>query len=83
MYIHDILVYIYIRVCVSVWFKDVAKASPGSHSQKSAEFTTYDCFHSKCDIPDIPVIHQIEKLRFLGISQCKLKFKSWSNLNLY
>ena len=37
-------------------------------------------FHWKCYTPDI---HQIEKLRFLGISRYKFKLRFWFDLNLY
>jgi len=40
----------------------------------------YDRFHWKCYIPEI---HQIDKLRFLGISQYKFKLRFWFNSNLY
>jgi len=40
----------------------------------------FDCFHWKCYIPNI---HQIEKLRFLGISRYTFKLRLWLNLSLY
>jgi len=41
---------------------------------------TYDRFLWSCYTPKI---HQIEKLRFLGISRYKFKLRVWLNLNLY
>jgi len=39
-----------------------------------------DSFHWKCCIPEI---HQLEKVRYLGISLLKFKWTMWFNLNLY
>jgi len=40
----------------------------------------YDGFHGNCNNR---IIHQIEKLRFLGYSRYKFKLRFWLNLNLY
>ena len=40
----------------------------------------YNSFHWNCYIPKN---HQIEKLRFLGISRYKFKLRFWFNLSLY
>jgi len=42
--------------------------------------SSYDSFHWKCYTPEI---HQIEKLRFVGISRYKFKLRFGFHLNLY
>jgi len=43
-------------------------------------FTVYDTLNWKCVIPEI---HQIEKLRFSGISRYKLELRCWFHLKLF
>jgi len=41
---------------------------------------SYNSFHWECITPET---HQIEKLRFLGVSRYKFKLRPWLHLNLY
>jgi len=44
------------------------------------ESSIYNSFHHNCYTPEI---HQIQRLRFLGISRYKVKLRFWLNLNWY
>ena len=65
---------IYIYVEIYVYVEALAMMSIASAS------TWYDSFHWNCYTPKI---HQIQRLRFLGISRYKITLRYWFNLNLY
>jgi len=58
----------------------VEKICKWKHIQIDSREDVNDCFRWKCHIPET---HQVEKLRFLGVSRYKFKLRFCFNLNLY
>jgi len=87
---YNIHVYIYIYICIYIHMYIYICTSSRYLLVISNQYTlsrstdlrgdVYDSFYQNCYTPEI---HQIQKLRFLGILRYKIKVRFWFNLNLY